>query len=157
MNIKKIIKETLFFESAEANAKPYIWKSISQKGDLYMYEFVTAGGSNLKIIVTFFKLDYKMMSSLVDRDSRLPKETINLIKNNPQGYWDVEFSVDESGGSTLDNPYITISKSEFKSELIEFYRIAATLSKIVNDFLSKKPNIYLLLTEKIDCNERCMN
>lgn len=81
------------------------------------------------------------MSNLVDRDRRLPEEAINLIKKNPTGYWDVEFTVEEDRGSALDNPYLTISKSEFKSDKIELFKILSTLNKIVNDFLYKEKNV----------------
>ena len=123
MNIRKIIKETLLLEIGEANVEPFMWKLANKTDDFYIYEFKTAGGSNLNINVTFYKLSPKMMSNLVDRDRRLPEEAINLIKKNPTGYWDVEFTVEEDRGSALDNPYLTISKSEFKSDKIELFKI----------------------------------
>lgn len=141
MNIKKIIKETLLLEIGEANVDPFIWKLSNKTDDFYIYEFKTAGGSNLNINVTFYKLSPKMMSNLVDRDRRLPTEAINLIKKNPNGYWDIEFTVEEDRGSALDNPYLTISRSEFKSDKIELFKILSTLNKIVNDFLYKEKNV----------------
>jgi len=80
MNIRKIIKETLLLEIGEANVEPFMWKLANKTDDFYIYEFKTAGGSNLNINVTFYKLSPKMMSNLVDRDRRLPEEAINLIK-----------------------------------------------------------------------------
>jgi hypothetical protein len=141
MSIIKIIKETLLLEVGEANVDPFIWKLANKTDDFYIYEFKTAGGSNVTINVTFYRLSPKMMANLVDRDRRLPDDAINLVKKNPKGYWDVEFAVEEDRGSAIDNPYITISKSEFKSDKIELFKILSTLNKIVNDFLNKQKDV----------------
>ena len=138
MNIKQIIKESLLNEIGESNAKPYLWKLEATHEELYLYEFVTVGGSNVKITVTFFKIGPKMMIGLVNKDRRLPDDAINLIKDNPNGFWDIEFSISDPKTGAVDEPYATISKSQYKSDLQEFYRILATLNKIVLDFISKE-------------------
>lgn len=141
MDIKKIIKESLLNEIGEASTEPYLWKleweSRSTNRDMVQYSFITVGGSNLKILVSFHLLHPQLMVQICDDDLMMDKEDVDFIISNPYYYWDTEFEVTEHDGEDLyGNSHITISGSEYKTEKVEVFRIMSTLSMIVKNMMS---------------------
>lgn len=142
--IKKIVKESLLNEVGDASARPYKWKfDKSSSNHQVSYKFKTEGGSKLTIVVSFHLLSPWQLHNLFNDDDT--KKTVNrgeraFYNKNPYYYWDTEFIVTEYKGKDLKwgvDRSMTISGSEYKTDKSEIFRIMATLSEIVKDFISK--------------------
>jgi len=133
--IKKIIKESLLLEVGEGTSQPYKWKLKDNMSDLVTYTFKTKGGSGLKIEVNFHLLRPYQLNNVLSSHSKSIKHHVEDVLSHPYYYWDTEFSAIESKNKPIDDPNMTISGSEYKTDKIEVYRIMATLSEIVKDLM----------------------
>lgn len=128
MLIKRIIKESLLNEVGTATAKPYKWRLKELNADSALYRFKTTGGSNLVIEVNFLLLHPFQFENM---------GVLDKIEH-PYYYWDTEFLVVKHKDEEFwgDERSMTISKSPYKSERTEIFRIMSTLSEIVRDLIS---------------------
>lgn len=142
--IKQIVKESLLKEVGDASAQPYQWKLV--KGDnktKISYSFKTKGGSKLTIVISFHLLDPWQLHNLFrdeDNKKQLNRHERLFYTKNPYYYWDTEFSVTEYKGKDLEwgtDQSMTISKSEYKSDKTEVFRIMSTIAQIIKDFIDK--------------------
>ena len=142
--IKKIVKESLLKEVGDASAQPYKWKfDRDSSKDKVSYKFKTEGGSKLTIVVSFHLLSpWQLHNLFSDEDTKklMNRHERLFYTKNPYYYWDTEFVVTEHKGKDLDwgtDQSMTISGSEYKTDKSEVFRIMATISGIVKDFISK--------------------
>lgn len=139
MNIKQIIRETLILEIGDASAKPYKWKLETKEDDFFAYTFKTKG-SKVTIEVTFHLLEPWQITNLTNMSRLISKADRKYYRQNGYFYWDTEFSLTEHKGETIlfhQDPNVTISDSEFKTDKVEVYRIMSTLSEIAKDLIKK--------------------
>jgi len=133
--IKQIIKESLLLEIGEGTSQPYKWKLKINMPHLVGYAFKTKGGSGLKIEVSFHLVRPYSLNQLLISHRKALKHKVEDVLEHPYYYWDTEFSAVEFKDKPVDDPNITISASEYKTDKIEIYRIMSTLSEIVKDLM----------------------
>lgn len=127
MGFKNIIKESLLNEIGTATSKPYNWRLKDAAQDSAIYKFKTKGGSNLVIEVNFLLISPSQFEDL---------DILGEI-SHPYYYWDTEFVVAKYKGEEFwgDDKSMTISSSPYKTDKNEIFRIMATLSEIIKDFM----------------------
>lgn len=139
--IKQIIKESLLNEVGDASAQPYFWKlGKDSSNDKVNYHFKTKGGSKLTIEVSFILLAPRQIIDLFSDEDRMKRKEKLFYINNPYYYWDSEFKVTKYKDEDLDYDIegsMTISKSEYKTDKVEVFRIMATISSIIKDFIKR--------------------
>lgn len=134
--IKQIIKESLLLEIGEGTSQPYKWRLKINMPHLVSYSFKTKGGSGLNIQASFHLVQPYNLNTLLSSYPKKVKDKVEDVLEHPYYYWDVEFSATEFKDKPVDDPNLTISASEYKTDKIEVYRIMSTISAIVKDLMN---------------------